>query len=155
MSIFCLILNPSYTKIEKAKHWPVEFEPLTVHWHSPRQIKETLRHKSRGHDLWKVMWVAYVYISTESFLLPIPVYDWLIFCCGNLIFLKQINDKHYKQINFTMKKIQQNKKRLKIICIHIVGFFILLNSRSSRRQVLCKKGALRYFAQFNRPGSFF
>ena len=27
MSIFCLILNPSYTKIEKAKHWPVEFEP--------------------------------------------------------------------------------------------------------------------------------
>ena len=156
MSIFCLILNPSYTKTEKAKHWPVEFEPLTAHWHSPRQIKETLRHKSRGHDLWKVMWVAYVYISTESFLLLIPVSDWLIFCCGNLIVRKKRNenDKYYEQINFAMKNNQQNKKCLKIICIHIVGFFIYLNSRSSRPEVFCKKGAVRYFLKFNRPESF-
>ena len=27
MSTFRQILNPSYTKTEKAKHWPVEFEP--------------------------------------------------------------------------------------------------------------------------------
>ena len=27
----------------------------------------------------------------------------------------------------------------KIICIHIVGFFILLNSRNSRPEVFCKK----------------
>ena len=156
MSIFCLILNPSYTKIEKAKHWAVEFEPLTAHWHSPREIKETLRHKSRGHDLWKVMWVAYVYISSESFLLPLSVPDWLIFCCRNLIVVKKRNenDNHYKQINFAVKNNQQNKKCLKIICIHIVGFFILLNSRSSRPEVFCKKGALRYFVKFNRPESF-
>ena len=54
-----------------------------------------------------------------------------------------------------MKNNQQNKKCLKIICIHIVGFFNLLNSRSSRPEVFCKKGALRYFVKFNRSGSFF
>ena len=54
-----------------------------------------------------------------------------------------------------MKNNQQNKKCLKIICIHIVGFFNLLNSRSSRPEVFCKKGALRYFLKFNRPESFF
>ena len=43
----------------------------------------------------------------------------------------------------------------KIICIHIVGFFILLNSRNSRPEVFCKKGAIKYFVKFNRPGSFF
>ena len=101
------------------------------------------------------MRVGYVYISTETFLLPIPVSALLIFCCGNLILLKKRNesDKHYKQINFVMKN--NNKKCLKIICIHIVGFFILLNPRSSRPEVFCKKGVLRYFVKFNRPESFF
>ena len=52
------------------------------------------------------MWVAYVYISTESFLLPIPVSDWLIFCCGNLIVLKKRNEnaKHYKTDKFCDEK---------------------------------------------------
>ena len=125
----------------------------SCHWHRT-QIKETLRHKSREHDLWKIVWVADVYISTESFLLPIPVSDWLIFCCGNLIVFKKRNEND-KQINFEMKNNPQNKKCLKIICVHIVGFFILLNSRSSRPEVSCKKGALRYFLKFNRPESFF
>ena len=124
----------------------------SCHWHRT-QIKETLRHKSREHDLWKIVWVADVYISTESFLLPIPVSDWLIFCCGNLIVFKKRNEND-KQINFEMKNNPQNKKCLKIICVHIVGFFILLNSRSSRPEVFCKKGALKYFVKFNRPGSF-
>ena len=54
-----------------------------------------------------------------------------------------------------MKNNQQNKKCLKIIFIHIVEFFIHLNSRSSRPEVFCKKDALRYFVKFNRPESFF
>ena len=62
--------------------------------------------------------------------------------------------KHYKQINFVMINNQQNKKCLKIICIHIEGFFILLNSISSCPEVFCKKGVLRYFIKLNRPEIF-
>ena len=36
--------------------------------------------------------VAYVYISTENFLLPIPISEWLLFCCRNLILLKKRNE---------------------------------------------------------------
>ena len=69
------------------------------------------------------MRVADVCSSTDNFLSPIPVSDWLIYCCGNLILIKEGNEND-KDINFLMKNNKQNKK-----CLYMYTYSSILYSK--------------------------
>ena len=70
-----------------------------------------------------VYWVLLVYSSTDNFLSPVPVFDWLIFCCANLILYQKRNDNDKKQFFWC------NKKYLRCVCKHKVAFFPLNSSQ--------------------------
>ena len=61
------------------------------------------------------------YSSTDNFLSSNPVYDWLTFCCANLILYQKKEMKMIKKRFFDEK--QNNAK--KIICKLRVAFFTL------------------------------
>ena len=67
-------------------------------------------------DLSVIVFVAYG--STDNFLLPIPVSDWLILCCGNLILHQKNKNKNDKNTIFLMKN-NNNKKLTKKVNVNM------------------------------------
>ena len=49
------------------------------------------------------------YSSTDSFLSPVTVSDWLMFCCGNLILYQNRNENH-KNTNYLKQQQQQQQQ---------------------------------------------
>ena len=52
----------------------------------------------------------FAYSSTDNFLFPIPISDWLIFCCGKLMLHKKRNQNE-KHKFFDEKNPQKNKTK--------------------------------------------
>ena len=69
--------------------------------------------------------------STDNFLSSIPVFDWLIFCCTNLI-LHQKKTENDKSTYFLMKNSKTKNK--KSIYKYKLAFFVL-NSPPLTRNV--------------------
>ena len=60
----------------------------------------------------------YTYSSTDSLLSPVPVFNWFIFCCGNLI-LRQKKENKQKWLNYKFYDEKQ-PAHTTIVCIHYV-----------------------------------
>ena len=76
--------------------------------------------------------LCYTYRSTDHFLSPIPVSDWLTFSCGNSI-LHQKRNENYKNTNFLMKS---SKKCQESICKYKVAFFTVTRPSDSQCNML-------------------
>ena len=59
--------------------------------------------------------VIYTYTSTDNSLSSIPVSDLLIFCCGNSILIKKINENDKNKF-FDEKQQQSQKKCQESVC---------------------------------------
>ena len=54
-----------------------------------------------------------IHSSTDNFLSPIPVSDWSIFCCENLLLQQRERNENDETISFMMKKKKNPQKYLK------------------------------------------